>query len=231
MSNIFPTEASNNSDKLVSTNLSRAETVRQGAAAMERLAKVETWPDWVLVICALEEGRKTATAEARGKSRGRRYSAAFNKWFRLHSEFERVDKADRSRFHECFVNLDAITSWRDQQPPERQIKLNYPVTVLAHWKRSFRTIEGPGEKNPDPPSDVIVAWLVNAWNASSDDDRTAALRTIGLDAVLKVLPPEWLSSIEKKLGRQIIQREKTKHPNTKLKYLRLAYNADIPTAL
>src|SRR5262245_48849651 len=74
------------SHELVRTNPSDAEVVRQGSAAMERLTAKPSWPDWILVMRALEIGRKKAADEA-GAPRGRRYSVAFSKWLRLHPGF------------------------------------------------------------------------------------------------------------------------------------------------
>ena len=96
--------------------ISKAEILRLGAEAMERLTKSCSWDDWKLVLPAVDIGRTAAMLEARvNKPTGRKYSEAFHKWARLHSAFEPIanlDKSDRSRLFECFRNLDAIDAWR-----------------------------------------------------------------------------------------------------------------------
>jgi hypothetical protein len=119
---------------------SRAEVLRLGAEAMERLTKSRSWDDWKLVLAAIDIGRTAAMLEAGiNKPCGLKYNEAFRKWTRLHPTFEPIanfDKGDRSRLFECFQNLVAIDAWRAKLSPTRKLKLNYPPTVLAHWKKS-----------------------------------------------------------------------------------------------
>jgi hypothetical protein len=100
---------------------SKAEILRLGAEAMERLTKSRSWDDWKLAMPAADIGRTAAMLEAGvNKPAGRKYSEAFHKWARLHNAFEPIaslDKSDRSRLFECFKNLDAIDAWHARLSP------------------------------------------------------------------------------------------------------------------
>ena len=121
---------------------------------MERLTKSRSWDDWKLAMPAADIGRTAAMLEAGvNKPAGRKYNEAFRKWARLHNAFEPIaslDKSDRSRLFECFKNLDAIDAWRARLSPARQLKLNYPPTVLAHWKKSQQSAS-PADASPAAP--------------------------------------------------------------------------------
>jgi hypothetical protein len=226
-------------DELVAHQLTRAEILRQGTAALERLAAAEAWVDWVLVLRALDIGRAMAMADAKtNKPRGRRYAIAFGKWLRLHPEFERIDKSDRVRFHECFTNLDTITAWRESLPTERKLKLNYPPTVLAHWKRSLKSPKSTNKSTTETDSNLVTAF-VEIWNKMCDAERIQGqariLSDLPLGKLLQAMPREYLVQLEGRAGKQVLSQLKTRHPNTKAKqlkatHLRVAFDADAPTA-
>jgi hypothetical protein len=138
---------------------SKAEILRLGAEAMERLTKSRSWDDWKLAMPAADIGRTAAMLEAGvNKPAGRKYSEAFHKWARLHNAFEPIaslDKSDRSRLFECFKNLDAIDAWHARLSPARQLKLN------SHWKKSQQSVEpvppvvmGPRERLEEIVSEI-----------------------------------------------------------------------------
>jgi hypothetical protein len=139
---------------------SKAEILRLGAEAMGRLTKTRSWDDWKLVMPAVDIGRTAAMLEAgANKPAGRKYSEAFHKWARLHGAFEPIanmDKSDRSRLFECFKNLEAIDAWRATLSPAQQLRLNYPPTVLAHWKKSQRPALPPGDDDDAPPPKPLL---------------------------------------------------------------------------
>jgi hypothetical protein len=170
---------------------SKAEILRLGTEAMERLTKSRSWEDWKLAMPAVDIGRTAAMLEAGvNKPAGRKYSEAFRKWARLHSAFEPIanlDKSDRSRLFECFKNLDAIDAWRARLSPARQLNLNYPPTVLAHWKKSQQPAS-PADTSPaapEPPQPKPPALL-------APTELRRQLEILGLPRFCKeVLPEDW----------------------------------------
>jgi hypothetical protein len=96
-------------DGLVRYQPTKAEILRLGAEAMERLTKSRSWDDWKSLLSAVDIGRTAAMLEAGvNKPGGWKYNEAFRKWARLHPAFEPIanlDKSDRSRLFECFRNL------------------------------------------------------------------------------------------------------------------------------
>jgi hypothetical protein len=143
---------------------SKAEILRFGAEAMERLTKSRSWEDWKLVMAAADIGRTAAMLEAgTNKPAGWKYNEAFRKWARLHPAFEpiaKLDKSDRSRLFECFKNLAAIDAWRAKLPPAQQLSLNYPPTVLAQWKKRQQPASPPGngdgDRRKNPPAPLLA---------------------------------------------------------------------------
>ena len=170
---------------------SKAEILRLGTEAMERLTKSRSWEDWKLAMPAVDIGRTAAMLEAGvNKPAGRKYSEAFRKWARLHSAFEPIanlDKSDRSRLFECFKNLDAIDAWRARLSPARQLNLNYPPTVLAHWKKS---------QQPAPPADTSPAAPEPPAPLLAPTELRRQLELLGLARFRKeVMPPDWLTAL------------------------------------
>jgi len=43
---------------------------------------------------------------------------------------------------------------------------------------------------------------------------------------IRVMPPEWNSDIQKRLRGHILRQEQKRHPNTRLKNLRLVHSGD-----
>jgi len=69
-------------------------------------------------------------------------------------------------------------------------------------------------KTTEPP-------LITAINNASDAELTAALAALGFDRFMRVMPDQWRPKLEARAGGQIIRRAKARHPNTKLKNLKL----------
>jgi hypothetical protein len=166
---------------------SKAEILRVGAEAMQRLTTTRSWEDWKLVMRAVDIGRTAAMREAAvNKPAGRKYSEAFRKWARLNSAFEPIanlDKSDRSRLFECFKNLDAIDEWRARLSPARQLNLNYPPRVLAYWKKSQQPAS-PADTSPaapEPPAPLLAPTELRRQ-----------LELLGLTRFRKeIMPPDW----------------------------------------
>ena len=171
---------------LVRHQPSKAEILRLGAEAMERLTKTRSWEDWKLAMPAADIGRTAAMLEAGvNKPGGRKYNEAFRKWARLHSAFEPIanlDKSDRSKLFECFKNIDAIDAWRAKLPLARQLKLNYPPTVLAHWKKSQKPTTPAGSSSAAAPAIPLL----------NPTELRRQLEILGLSRFRQeVMPPDW----------------------------------------
>jgi hypothetical protein len=148
---------------------------------------------------ALDIARTTAMSEAgTNKPSGWKYSQAFAKWLRCHSEFEpigKLDKADRSRLFECLENLEAINAWRATLPPHHLLKLNYPPTVLRRWKQSIGPAKPPPSKTSATGSataittDMILAWLEQASPDAKHRIAKAIVPGIPTDVLLKMMSP------------------------------------------
>lgn len=67
---------------------------------------------------------------------------------------------------------------------------------------------------------------LSALKITSDEQVTAALRILTLDWFIRVMPPEWNSDIQKRLRGHILRQEQKRHPNTRLKNLRLVHSGD-----
>src|SRR5262249_22182544 len=190
-------------DELVPHQLSNNKIVEQGAAFLAELTgngENSSWAKWVLVIQALEIARSMAATAAGGKFKGARYNKTFRLWFELHPAYGRIDKSDRSRFHEVFEHLAEITAWRAALPEGERLRLNYPPTVLAHWKadqyerEEFGEESGEGSGKEAEPN--LVKALVEIWKKMSDAEQTEALKRqlpdFTLQGLLGVMPPKHL---------------------------------------
>ena len=114
------------------------EIIARGRASLAHIERGH-WPDWRNVIAALAAGRTIALLQAGANvPQGRRYREAMGRWLRCHG-FDRIDKADRSRLLKVADNLTAIDEWRNGLPPDEQLRLNHPRTVLATWNAWSRT--------------------------------------------------------------------------------------------
>ena len=190
---------------------SKAEVIRRGEEAMTHLAAGRSWDDWVAVMRVLDIARTAAMLEANtNKPQGPRYREAYRKWLRLHPAFEAIDKSDRSRFHKCFDNLDAINDWREKHVPSQQLlKLNYPTRVLSRWenwkkKKSASSVgengpasnTGPAGKEPKPELAVVMAGM-------TDDELSKELPVaLPFDRFLRILSQDWRAEIESRLSKR-----------------------------
>jgi hypothetical protein len=183
--------------------LSKAEILRQGREALVQLSRGHDWASWKKVLPVLDIARTAAMAEAgTNRPQGRRYSEAFSKWVRDRPEFEtlaKLDKGTRARFFECFANLAAIDDWRAGLPVEQQFKLNYPTTVLEHWKKRYGptrradALKSATKKAPEHKLTVVL-------RAMSDAELTKQLPTsLPFERFLQVLSPDWRAGIESRL--------------------------------
>jgi hypothetical protein len=192
---------------------SRIEILRQGEEAMARLAKGQSWEDWIRVMRALDIGRSTAMLEA-GTNRpfGPRYTAAVAKWLRLHPAFEAIHSSDRSRFLKCFDNLEAINEWRRKNvPPDRLLKLNYPPTVLSHWeswkkKQAETSPKGNGLASGAEPASALSLEM---WKAGKPEIKARILEHEGRSGLMKLLSPALLAELEDALIGQEIHAAST----------------------
>src|SRR5262245_51034117 len=109
--------------------------IHRGQAALARLSKNQTWPDWCAVIMALAEGRRICAANSGGHVTGKRFNAAMGRWLRCYG-FDRINKSDRSRLLKCAPCLEEINAWRSGLPFHDQLALNHPRVVFDRWKSS-----------------------------------------------------------------------------------------------
>jgi hypothetical protein len=211
---------------------SKAEILRQGHEALIQLHRGNDWERWTKVLPVLDIARSTAMLEAgTNEPKGRRYSDAYGRWFRCHPQFEALAKLDsglRARFFECFANLAAIDEWRAGRPPEQQLRLNYPTTVLAHWKKhnEVRTGARNGKKHspdkpvsaPEPAMMITAApvstadpaitpeppTLADVWAAASLEDKQNIVNREGRIGLARIAPSALLVELgNHALGLQI----------------------------
>ena len=181
--------------------------------ALDRLERNQTWPDWCAVITALAKGRDICRQASGGHDNGRRFNEAMGRWLRCYG-FDRINKSDRSRFVRCADHLEAIDSWRSGLPHSEQLELNHPRIVFERWQRTQ-------EKDEDTPTPTVNQNPKNP-SAFTDAEWTDALRTnLGFERFLRGLPNEWRPKLELRAGGQILRRAKARHPNSKLKNLRI----------
>jgi hypothetical protein len=207
--------------------LSKAEILRQAAPAMAQLVRGDTWAAWRKVLPVFDLARSAAMGEADGRPSGRRYVEAYHKWFRCHSEFEPLGKMDsglRRRFVECFNNLAAIDTWLASLPPERRLKLNYPPTVLVHWKNSQkRQNEDQDESDEDyaEPHSAITLETILAWVAQDPSHKQQLCAALipnfrALRDILEILPPEISDEINRRIRGLVVSRVRENRPRLRL---------------
>jgi hypothetical protein len=199
--------------------------IQRGQAALGRLEKDQTWPDWCAVIVALAEGRKVCAANSGGQVTGRRYNLAMGRWLRCYG-FDRIHKSDRSRLLKCSSHLEAINAWRAGLPLHEQLELNHPRVVFNRWKRSQAEDKKTLEPDQAERSDLLMVW-----NQATDAERTEVLASFGLEAFLRIVPASWRLLLEVRAGGQILSRAKARHPNMRLKHLKLVHDADPATLI
>jgi hypothetical protein len=203
------------SNQLVGNDQPIQGIIHRGQVALARLEQNQTWPDWCAVIKALAKGRDIRRQTSGGHNKGRRFNEAMGSWLRCYG-FDRIHKSDRSRLLRCADHLEAIDSWRSGRPLSEQLELNHPRIVFERWQRILGKDEDTAtptpsvNQNPKKPSGF------------TDAEWTDALRTnLGFERFLRVMPNEWRPNIEPRAGRQVLSRAKARHPNTKLKNLRI----------
>jgi hypothetical protein len=201
------------SDQLVGNDLPIREVIHHGQLALARLDQNQAWPDWCAVIRALAKGRETCRQASSGHDKGRRFNEAMGRWLRCYG-FDQIDKSDRSRLLRCADHLEDIDTWRSARPRSEQLELNHPRIVFERWRSTLEkgeNTQAPSiERNPKNPSGF------------TDAEWTKALTTdLGFERFLRVMPNEWRPKLELRAAGQILSRAKARHPDTKLKNLRL----------
>ena len=201
------------SNQLVGSDQPIQGVIRCGQHALIRLEQNQTWPDWCEVIKALAKGREICRQASGGHDKGKRFNEAMGRWLRCYG-FDRIDKSERSRLLRCADHLEAIDIWRSRRPLSEQLELNHPRIVFDRWQRTLVKDEDTPipnvNQNPKQPSGF------------TDAEWTDALRTdLGFERFLRVMPNEWRQNLERRAGGQMLSREKTRHPNTRLKNFKL----------
>jgi hypothetical protein len=126
-----------------------AQVIELAQAAANRLIAGAAWEDWVAVGRALLVGCTAAMREAHvNKPEGKTYAATFSRWLITNKLDKVADKATRSRLLELLDHIEAVQKWRSTLPANKQLELNHPRTVFAHWKRS--TVVQDPNKQPKP---------------------------------------------------------------------------------
>ena len=114
----------------------------------------------------------------------------------------------------CADRLEVIDIGRSGRPLSEQLELNYPRIVFDRWQRSL-------VKDEDTPI-PIVDQNPKKPSGFTDAEWTDALRTdLGFERFLQVMPNEWRPHLERRAGGQMLSREKARHPNTRLKDVKL----------
>ena len=199
------------SNQLVGNDQPIKDVIHRGQLALVRLEQSQTWADWCAVIAALAKGREICRKVSGGHDKGRRFNKAMGRWLRCYG-FDRIDKSDRSRLLRCADHLEAIDTWRSRRPLSEQLELNHPRIVFDRWQRTL-------EKGEEEPS---VDQGPKTPSGFTDAEWTDALRTdLGFERFLRVMPNEWRQNLERRAGGQMLSREKTRHPNTRLKNFKL----------
>jgi hypothetical protein len=203
--------------RLVRHQPSNMEIIRLGEEAMDHLVKGQSWETWIKVMRALDAGRSTAMLKANSnRPQGSRYREAFRKWLRLHPALEAIEKSDRSRFHKCFDNLDAINDWREKHVPDHQLlKLNYPPTVLKRWESWKKKQAEPRKEEGNDPDPCAPSGpkLADIWPVSSEEEKQEVLDREDRAGLAKLVSPSLLADlVDHAVAQQIASC-----PNMKLK--------------
>src|SRR5262249_7445028 len=109
-----------------------------------------------------------------------------------------IDKSDRSRFHKCFDNLDAINDWREKHVlPQQLLKLNYPTQVLSRWeswkKKQSKTEESGGHEPSSDPSPGPK--MADVWAVSSQQEKQEVLDREGRVGLAEIVSPSLLAEL------------------------------------
>jgi hypothetical protein len=125
--------------------MTEADTIAQGVAAWSRIRASgrRSWSDWVLVSCALAEGRAKAMAKAQSNvPMGTRYNKLFGEWL-AETGLSGIDGQQRYRALVCLENLPAIEQWRATLSEKERERLNHPGAVWTHWRRAAKPASAP----------------------------------------------------------------------------------------
>ena len=166
------------------------DRIQAGREAWDRLSKHRVLDDWFVLGQALVIGRTEAFKEARtNKPAGRRYNEAIGVWLR-ETGFINIHKTIRSRTLELLDHRSEVEVFLATLPPEKQIKLNHPATILSAWKRSL--VAGQQTKKTLKPE------LSAAWNKADFTTRYQWLSSgdVELTELLAVMPETMLEEIK-----------------------------------
>jgi hypothetical protein len=104
-----------------------------------------------------------------------------------------------------------------------ELSLRAALKLIASKEADHQDLEG--DEPPKPKSDTLDIFLA-AWEKMGALQRCDALAAIGLDAILKVMPPDWRPQLERRLAGQVISLVKAQNPNLRVKRLKLALVKD-----
>jgi hypothetical protein len=192
-------------DRLDQSNLSTDETVRRGQHGWARVRGNHTWEDWLHVGAALVIGRTEAMREAHvNKPIGHNYNSAFGTWLHRYG-FETIDKGDRARLLEVMDKLVEIEAWRATLTESQRLLLNHPTTVVRRWRAATVVPDRNAPPTAPPATKTGIAHTTAAdiraaWDRAPQNERTEAIKSIGLDAIWSALPPDWMSEIARRLA-------------------------------
>jgi hypothetical protein len=112
--------------------------IERGREALGRLAKNQTWEDWLAVGVAIDIGRQHAMrVSGKNTPEGKGYNQAFSKWLKDEG-FDRLDKGDRKRLMDCIDHQAEIEEWRRILVLSQRLRLNHPSTVWRRWQQSVQ---------------------------------------------------------------------------------------------
>jgi hypothetical protein len=112
--------------------------IARGREALGRLAKDQTWEDWLAVGVAIDIGRQHAMrVSGKNTPEGKGYNQAFSKWLKDEG-FDHLDKGDRKRLMDCIDHQAEIEEWRRSLTMSQRLRLNHPSTVWRRWPQSVQ---------------------------------------------------------------------------------------------
>jgi hypothetical protein len=110
--------------------------IERGREALSRLAKHQTWEDWLAVGVAIDIGRQHAMrVSGKNTPEGKGYNQAFSNWLKDEG-FDRLDKGDRKRLMDCIDHQAELEEWRRILTLSQRLRLNHPSTVWRRWQQS-----------------------------------------------------------------------------------------------
>jgi hypothetical protein len=218
-------------DEMVGSCQPPENQIRRGAEefALLEQERSHTWIRWKYVIAALNLIDTLAMREAKtNEPKGGKFNRVVRKFLRCYG-LDRIHKSDRSRMRKYAGKLEVIDAWRAEQPAERQLELNHPRIVYDQWNQSLSRPALQPHSEPESEESNGLAELLAVLNRASNTDVTAALRIKKLDWFLDVMPFEWRPEIQARLRGLILRQERARHPNTRLKHLKIVSSTESPT--